>query len=100
MPFCCLLIFIFNEYFQKILLGILSEWQTVLSHLSCLIWVQTVCKGYQQKTKIKSITSRQSYNHIKLATDTIYFLPAKSDIDVMFCLQSYQGLIIDRSLVY
>ena len=28
------------------------------------------------------------------------FLPAKSDSDVMFCLQSYQGLMIDRSLVY
>ena len=27
-------------------------------------------------------------------------VPAKSDSDVMFCLQSYQGLIIDRSLVY
>ena len=27
-------------------------------------------------------------------------LPAKSDTDVMFCLQSYEGLIIDRSLVY
>ena len=27
-------------------------------------------------------------------------LPAKSDSDVMFCLQSYQGLIIDISLVY
>ena len=27
-------------------------------------------------------------------------LPAKSNSDVMFCLQSYQGLIIDRSLVY
>ena len=27
-------------------------------------------------------------------------LLAKSDSDVMFCLQSYQGLIIDRSLVY
>ena len=27
-------------------------------------------------------------------------LPAKSDNDVKFCLQSYQGLIIDRSLVY
>ena len=24
-------------------------------------------------------------------------LPAKSDSDAMFCLQSYQGLIIDRS---
>ena len=27
-------------------------------------------------------------------------LPAKRDSDVMFCLQSYQGLRIDRSLVY
>ena len=25
-------------------------------------------------------------------------LPAKSDSDVMFCVQSYHGLIIDRSL--
>ena len=27
-------------------------------------------------------------------------MPAKSDGDVMFCLQSYQGIRIDRSLVY
>ena len=27
-------------------------------------------------------------------------LPAKSDSDVMFCLQSYQELVIDKSLVY
>ena len=27
-------------------------------------------------------------------------LPAMSDGDLMFCLQSYKGLIIDRSLVY
>ena len=33
-------------------------------------------------------------------TDTSTILPAKSDSDVRFCLQSYQGLIIDRSLVY
>ena len=31
---------------------------------------------------------------------TCTVVPAKSDSDVMFCLQSYQGLIIDRSLVY
>ena len=30
--------------------------------------------------------------------DTV--LPAKTDSDVMFCLQHYQGLSIDRSLVY
>ena len=27
-------------------------------------------------------------------------LPAKGDSDVIFCLQSYQWLRIDRSLVY
>ena len=27
-------------------------------------------------------------------------LPAKSDSDVMFCLQRYQGLRIERSFVY
>ena len=27
-------------------------------------------------------------------------VPAKSDSDVIFCLQSYQGLSIDRSFVY
>ena len=31
---------------------------------------------------------------------TGYCLPAKSDSDVMFCLQSYLGLMINRSLVY
>ena len=33
-----------------------------------------------------------------LLTATV--LPAKGDNDVMFCLQSYQGLRIDRSFVY
>ena len=30
----------------------------------------------------------------------VKFLSDKSDIDVMFCLQSYRELIMDRSLVY
>ena len=30
----------------------------------------------------------------------ITVLPAKSDSDFMISLQSYQGLIVDRSLVY
>ena len=36
------------------------------------------------------------YSEFDLAT----VVPAKSDSDVMFCLQSYQGLLIDKSLVY
>ena len=34
----------------------------------------------------------------EIALDTV--LPAKSDSDVMFCLQSYQGRIINRSIVF
>ena len=46
-----------NYFFQKILSGTLSEWQTVWIQirtdiLSVLIWVQTVCKGYQQTTLV------------------------------------------------
>ena len=44
-----------NQLFQKILSGIVSECQTVLilirpDNLMGLIWVKTVCKGYQQLT--------------------------------------------------
>ena len=35
-----------------------------------------------------------------ISTYTATVVPTKSDSDVMFCLQSYHGLIIDRSLVY
>ena len=39
------------------------------------------------------------YSHASFSL-AITVLPAKSDSDVMFCLQSFHGLIIDRSLVY
>ena len=42
--------------------------------------------------------SAADYNSFLVSVATV--LPAKSDSDVMFCLQSYQGFIIDRSLVY
>ena len=35
---------------------------------------------------------------VSLSTGTV--LPAKSNNDVIFCLQSYQGLRIDISLIY
>ena len=41
---------------------------------SGLIWVQTVCKGYQQTT-----------SSISWETDTCTVLPSKSDSDFMFC---------------
>ena len=54
--------------------------------------------GNKQSGKLKN------QNDIKInvitGNDIGTVLPAKSDSDVMFCLQSYQGLRIDRSLVY
>ena len=44
-----------NKLFQKILSGTLSVCHTVwIQILSVLIWVQTVCKGYQQTTKVSA----------------------------------------------
>ena len=40
------------------------------------------------------------YFKFNLFLPTLTVLPAKSDSDVMFCLQNYQGLKIDGSLVY
>ena len=46
-----------KKLFRKILSGIQSECQTDLTQirldvLSSLIWVQSVCKGYEQKTLV------------------------------------------------
>ena len=38
--------------------------------------------------------------HINPVKHTGTVLPVKSDSEVMFCLQNYQGLRIDSSLVY
>ena len=53
----------FKLTFQKNLSGIQSECQTIwiqIRHnvLSGLIWVQTVCKGYQQMTKVATSGER------------------------------------------
>ena len=52
-----------NQFFQQILSGTLSECQTVWIQirtdiLSVLIWVQTVCKCYQQITKFVASKER------------------------------------------
>ena len=51
-------------------------------------------------TEITTIATPDSENHISGKICVIAVLPVKSDSDFMFCLQTYQGLIIDRSLVY
>ena len=55
MPFLSSVDFFLNQLFGKIISGILSECQRVWilirpDVLSRLIWVQTVCQGYQQTT--------------------------------------------------
>ena len=51
---CCLLIFFKINFLKKKLSGTLSECQTALVQ----IWVQTVCKGYQQTTKLAASKGR------------------------------------------
>ena len=50
----------------------------------------------------KSRTEKIFFDCARLSRDpkSMIVMPSKSDSDVMFCLQSYQGLIIERSLVY
>ena len=54
-----------NHLFQKIISGTLPECQMVwiqirTDTMSVLIWLQTVCKGYQQTTKVT--TSKERVN--------------------------------------
>ena len=46
------------------------------------------------------IHTDRDLNEQLLLKDTFTVMPANSDSDVMFCLQNYQGLITDGSLVY
>ena len=58
------------KVFQKILSGTLSECQTAWIEirtdilLLVLIWIQTVCKGYQQMSKIAASNERVKSSHI------------------------------------
>ena len=61
-------------------------WQTLIYGKECFILSLKI-----EKMTLTNIT------YLKYSSTV---LPAKSDSYVVFCLQSYQGLIIDRSLVY
>ena len=56
----------------------------------------------QTKPRHREEESKNNNNDVTFRThsETSTVLPAKSDSDVMFCLQGYQGLRIDRSPVY
>ena len=72
MLFCSLVIFFkINFFFEKILSGIPLECQTVWIQirpdiLSGLVWVQTVCKGYQQMILVG--IELTSHNYLKNET--------------------------------
>ena len=51
---------------------------------------------FDKKVKIKPTLNL--FLWLEIPTSTV--LQAKGDSDVMLCLQSYQGLRIDRPLVY
>ena len=57
--------FFLNELFQENLSGIPSECLTVRiqirPELLGLIWVQTVCKGYQQRAKVSTSRERVKF---------------------------------------
>ena len=73
--------------------------------------IQITCVGFyyvMHTLADESLVARKSVievcNQVRLKPNclatAITVLPAKSDSDIIFCLQWYQGLIIDRSFVY
>ena len=67
----------------------------------CYLHVYSQCVPWRPLSeRFRDYPLSQIANKNNKSTTNATVLPAKSDSDVMFCLQSYQGLIIDRSLVY
>ena len=89
----------FQKVFQEHYQSVKRFWIHIrINVLSVLIWIQTFCKVYQQTTKVAA--SKERVKNILLEGFRVTVLPAKSDSGVMFCLQSYHRLRIDRPLVY
>ena len=70
-----------NQLFQKVTSGLPSECQTVWTQirpdiLSGLIWVQTVCKGYQQTTQVGKELKE------KLKENIIIWLPISVKLNI------------------
>ena len=57
-------------------------------------------KGLPKTKRYNSVAVTVSVRIRCICETALTVLPGKSDSEVMFCLQSYQGLIINRSLVY
>ena len=69
------------------------------SPLDSKIQIQHCTITFRKVEMFSYFVSQQWHHHmLELAQTTV--LPAKSNSDVMFCLQSYKGFIIGKSLVY
>ena len=99
--FCCLLIFQ-NHLFWKILSGIPSKCQAIWIQvrpiiLSGLIWVKTVCKGYQQTTLVGKSLSRHGFwkgeFHVIPSVFVTRRQPAKIAAYFAFCAGFFDRLI-------
>ena len=66
--------------------------------------MEMMLKGFKLHAKIAiSYKISPMYiinNNVQICLTTGTAQPAKTDSDVMLCLQNYQGLLIDRLLVY
>ena len=71
----------------------------VLKQTSWSSFEENTTQNQSAETLLKALKNVQQSMY---TVEVIFFtvLPAKNGSDVMFCLHSYQGLIIDRSLVY
>ena len=88
--------FFFKKLFQKIISGILLKCQMVwikirTDNLSVLIWVQTVCKGYQQTTKVaasKETVSKLLLCMTECVLDVVIYFILCFSIDINYTLLS------------
>ena len=78
----------FSCHLQKILSGTISECQTVWTQIrtDILIWLQIVCKGYQQTTKVAASKERR-IQKTDIFTKILPFLSARYTILCTWRLQ-------------
>ena len=90
----------FKKNLQNILSGTLSECQTVWIQirtdiLSVLIWVQTLCKGYQQMINVTASKERVNYCFSELSMGSATILSSKSALGALL----FQVSILSNSLL-